>query len=183
MKILLFSFFFNILVCNNDFMLEAFNKYSIKNIVTKKNYSLSITKCFEEPINYHFSWLPTSNFIIGTKLINNFKNDNKLFYNFNFNLLFNSNNIFGMSINSLQFDNIFYNIKWNSYFLSHKFYFKGWIINIMFDYNFNKEFSFANISNYFQKKIFKSIDVGIGFNITNIDTFLFKPYFGIIYNL
>jgi hypothetical protein len=57
------------------------------------------------------------------------------------------------------------------------------MINTMLAYNFNQDFSFLSISNYFQKKIFKYIDINVGFNITKIDDFLIKPYFGIKYNL
>ena len=57
------------------------------------------------------------------------------------------------------------------------------MINTMLAYNFNQDFSFLSISNYFQKKIFKYIDISVGFNITKIDNFLIKTHFGIKYNL
>ena len=150
---------------------------------TVSTYSFSISKSRLGSINYHSYWIPTSNLIIKTQLITNFKNDNKIFYNLDFNLKLNSKNNFGISINSLRFDNQFGNIRWNSYFLSHKFNFKGFMFNLMLDYNVNQNFSFTTVSHYFQKRIFKSFDIGLGLNITHIDTFLFKPYFGIVYNL
>ena len=182
-KIFLTSFFLSLLICDNNFKTEVFNKYSVQNIGHQNSvYSISLIKYTSEPISYHFSWLPTSNCIINTKLINNFKTDNKLFYSFNFGLLF-SNYIIGMGIHSLKFDNQFNNVRWDTYFLINQINFKGWMINTMLAYNFNQDFSFLSISNYFQKKIFKYIDINVGFNITKIDNFLIKPYFGIKYNL
>ena len=88
-----------------------------------------------------------------------------------------------MNINSLKFDNQFNNKRWDAYFLINENNFKGWNINTMLAYNFNKHFSFLSISNYFEKEIFKSINLGIGFNITKMDNFLINSYFGIQYNL
>ena len=88
-----------------------------------------------------------------------------------------------MSINSLKFDNTFNNKRWNTYFLVQKINVKNWTMNTMLAYNFNKEFSLVSISNYFEKRIFKYIDINFGLNITKIDNFLIKPYFGIKYNL
>ena len=182
-KIFLYYIFLNLLIGNSNFETEVFNKYSIQNIIQQKSiYSIALTKPINEPINYHFNWMPTSNFAINTKLINNFKNDNKVFFSFNFGLLF-KNNIIGMSINSLKFDNVFNNKRWNTYFLVQKINVKNWTINTMLAYNFNKEFSLVSISNYFEKRIFKYIDINFGLNITKIDNFLIKPYFGIKYNL
>ena len=182
-NIFLISFFLSLLICENNFKTEVFNKYSIQNIGLQNSvYSISLIKYTNEPISYHFSWIPTANCIINTKLINNFKTDNKLFYSFNFGLLF-SNHIIGMGIHSLKFDNQFNNVRWDTYFLINQIDFKGWMINTMFAYNFNQDFSFLSISNYFQKKIFKYIDISVGFNITKIDNFLIKTHFGIKYNL
>ena len=182
-KIFLFYFFLNLLISNYNFKTEVFNKYSIQNIAKQKSiYSIAITKSIDKPINYHFHWTPTSNFVINTKLINNFKTDNKIFFSFSFGLLF-KNNIIGMSINSLKFDNVFNNTRWDTYFLINQINVKNWAINTMLAYNFNKEFSLLSISNYFEKRIFKYIDINFGLNITKIDNFLINPYFGIKYNL
>jgi len=182
-KIFLSYFFLNLLIANYNFKTEIFNKYSIQNIAKQKSiYSIALTKPIAEPINYHFTWTPTTNFLINTKLINNFKNDNKIFFSFNFGLLF-KNNIIGMSINSLKFDNTFNNTRWDTYFLINQINVKNWTINTMLTYNFNKEFSLLSISNYFEKRIFKYIDINFGLHVTRIDDFLIKPYFGIKYNL
>ena len=114
--------------------------------------------------------------------MNNFKNDNKLFHSFNFGFLF-KNNIIGMSINSLKFDNEFNNIRWDSYFLINKIDFKNWFIQTMLSYNFNSDFYFFSISNYFEKYIYKNININFGFNLTQINDILIIPYLGIRYNL
>ena len=182
-KIFLSYIFLNLLFGNYNFKKEAFNKYSIQNIIKQSSiYSIALTKPINEPTNYHFSWIPTSNFLINTKLINNFKNDNKIFSSFNFGLVF-KNNIMGMGINSLKFDNVFNNTRWNTYFLVKQINIKNWTINTMLTYNFNQEFSLWSISNYFEKRIFKYVDINFGLNITKIDNFLINPYFGIKYNL
>ena len=182
-KIFLYYIFLNLLIGNYNFKTELFNKYSIQNIEQQKSiYSIALTKHINESLSYHFSWFPTSNFTINTKLINNFKKDNKLFYSLNFGLLFN-NNITGISINALKFDNEFNNVRWNTYFLVNEFDFKNWAINTMVAYNFNQDFSFLSISNYFKRELFKDVDINLGFNFTKIDDFLIKIYFGIKYNL
>ena len=182
-KIFLSYMFLNLLISNYNFKTEVFNKYSIQNIEKQKSlYSIGFTKPINEPINYYFNWIPTSNFVINTKLINNFKNDNKIFFGFNFGLLFN-NHIIGMAVNSLKFDNIFNNKRWNTYFLVNQINVKNWTVNTMLAYNFNEEFNLLSISNYFERRIFKYIDINFGLNNTKIDKFLIKPYFGIKYNL
>ena len=60
---------------------------------------------------------------------------------------------------------------------------QDWTVNTMLAYNFNEEFSLLSISNYFEKKIFKYIDINFGLSVTKINNFLIKPYFGIKYNL
>ena len=184
LKKIFFSYFFlNFLIGNSNFKTEIFNKYCIQNIAKQKSiYSIALTKSIDGPINYHFNWTPTSNFLINTKLINNFKNDNKIFFSFNFGLLF-KNNIIGMSINSLKFDNVFNNVRWNTYFLVNQINIKNWTFNTMLAYHFNEEFSLLSISNYFEKNIFKYIDINFGLNVVKINDFLINPYFGIKYNL
>ena len=183
-KIVFIYFFFNLLVCENNFKIEAFNNYSTQKIDFQySNYSFSLTKANTAPINYYFSWLPTSNLILNTKLINNFKNDNKLFHTFNLGFLLTKNNIFGISINSLKFDNLYNNVKWNSYFILNKIKVYNWILSTNLSYNFNKDFSFITISNFFETKISKYFNIGLGYNLTKIDKFLIQPYFGIQYNL
>ncbi len=183
-KIILIYFFCSFLICDNTFKVEAFRKYSIKKIDYQySNYSFSLTKSYESPINYSFSWLPTYNFIIDTKLISNFKNDNKLFYAFNFGFLFNKNNIVGLSINALKFDNTYDDVRWNSYFFINAIKYHNWVINTNLSFNFNKNFSFFNISNFFENKFLKYFDIGLGFNFTKIEQFIITPYFGIQYNL
>ena len=182
-KIFWFYFFLNLLICNTSFKSEAFNKYSTQSIGYQNSiYSISLTKPIDAPISYHFNWIPTLNVIINMKLMNNFKNDNKLFHSFNFGFLF-KNNIIGMSINSLKFDNEFNNIRWDSYFLINKIDFKNWFIQTMLSYNFNSDFYFFSISNYFEKSIYKNININFGFNLTQINDILIIPYLGIRYNL
>ncbi len=182
-KIFLFYFFLSFLICNNNFKSDAFNKYSNQTISHQNSiYSFSLIKSIDNPISYHFSWIPTSNIIINTKLINNFKDDNKLFYSFNFGYLL-KNNIIGMSINSLKFDNKFNNVRWDTYFITNKIDFKNWVMQTRLSYNFNSDFYFLSISNYFERNIFKNININFGFNLTQIDNILIKPYFGIRYNL
>ena len=183
-KIIFIYFFFTLLICENNFKTEVFNKYSIQKIdCQSSDYSLSLTKSNSGPINYYFSWLPTSNFIINTKLINNFKNDNKLFYSFNFGLLLTKNNIFGISSHSLKFDNLYNDVKWNSYFIINKTKIYNWRLNTNLSYNFNKDFSFINISNFFETNFFRYFNIGVGCNFTKMDTFIIQPYFGVQYKL
>ena len=88
-----------------------------------------------------------------------------------------------MSINSLKFDNLYNNVKWNSYFIINKIKVYNWILSTNLSYNFNKDFSFITISNFFETKISKYFNIGLGYNLTKIDKFLIQPYFGIQYNL
>ena len=104
--VFLFYFFFNILICNNNFKEEVFKKYYIKTINHQDSqYSIALLTSFNQSINYYISWLPTSNLIIHSKLMNSFKKDKNLFYAFSFGFLFNNKNIVGMSFNSLKYEN------------------------------------------------------------------------------
>ena len=69
-NIFLTFFFLSLLICDNNFNTEVFNKYSAQNIGHQNSvYSISLIKYTSEPISYHFSWLPTSNCIINTKAL------------------------------------------------------------------------------------------------------------------
>ena len=182
--VFLFYFFFNILICNNNFKEEVFKKYYIQTInYQDSQYSIALLTSFNQSINYYISWLPTSNLIIHSKLMNSFKKDKNLFYAFSFGFLFNNKNIVGMSFNSLKYDNIFNNVNWNTYFLVNKIDYKKWNFDTSIAYNFNKDFSFIIITNYFQRKIYKDFDIGLGFNITKINKISIIPYLGVNFNL
>ena len=115
--------------------------------------------------------------------MNSFKKDKNLFYAFSFGFLFNKKNIVGMSFNSLKYDNIFNNVRWNTYFLVNEIEYKKWNFDTSIAYNFNKDFSFIIITNYFQRKIYKDFDIGLGFNITKINKISIIPYLGVNFNL
>ena len=176
-------FFLNISFCNFD-KNDAFY-YSIKNLEFQNSaFSFKLTKSKLNSFDYTFCWVPTKQILINLDLINPSKEeDNKLYYGINVGFFFLENNIISIGVNSLNFDNEDKHQKWSTYCLTNEFDFNNWIINATLAYNFNKFFSFSNISVYVYKNIYKNFDVGFGINTSNFSTLMTNKYVGIKYKL
>ena len=183
-KILCFLCFFSISFCSTNFEVDAFN-YSIQNLEFQNSvYGIKLIKS-QNSFEYNFSWLPTKKLLINTKIINpsSNSNDNKLYYSANIALFVLKNNIIGIGINSLRFDNEYNFKKWNNYSFVNEFKFYKWNINTTFAYNFNQNFSFTNFSIYLHKNIHKNFNAGFGVNISKFSNLITNIYFGIKYTL
>ena len=177
------TFFLNISFCSFD-KSDAFS-YSIKNLEFQNSvYSFKITKSQLNSFDYTFCWAPTKQILISSNLINVSNNcDIKLYHGMNVGFFFLKHNIISIGINSLNFDNEHTHQKWNNYCLINEFDFYDWRVNTTLAYNFNKNFSFTNISFYIYNNIYKNFDIGFGTNISNFSSLMTNIYIGIKYKL
>ena len=181
-KILCFTFFVAISFSNTNFENHAFN-YSIKNLEFQNSlYGIKLMKT-QNSFEYNFSWLPTKNLLITTKLVNPSRSDNNFYYSTNVGLFFFKNNIISIGINSLRFDNNYNSKKWSDYSFVNEVKFYSLTINTTLVYNFNQNFSFTNFSIYLYKNIYKNFDAGFGINMSKFSNLVTNIYFGIKYTL
>tara|TARA_Y100000994_G_C15621949_1_gene413390 strand:+ start:227 stop:799 length:573 start_codon:yes stop_codon:yes gene_type:complete len=186
---LVLIFFLSLLISNNSLSSDTFD-YSFKNTNFKNSkFCFKILKSNTKITNYNISWAPTNNLVINTNFIYNNINlksnlyDNKLYYGFNICLLTSQNMYVGFGINTLKFDNNHNTIKWTQYFMDRRFNINNLFnINFGISYSYNNQLSFFQSNIYFSKKIYKNINLGIGYEVAHT-SFLSKFYLGFHYSL
>ena len=175
------------LLCCNQTMSDYVFEHSFNNMNFPKSvYNLKIIKSQNHKFNYNINWVPTRNLIINTNFINNITNDNKVYYGFNFGLLFSQNLhslLIGMGTNNLKFDQQFNKLQWLNYFINSQFNIYQWFnINLGLSYYNNNQFSFFAIAFHLNKNIHENLNIGLGSDLS-ISSFINKIYFSISYSL
>ena len=181
--------FLSLLISNDGLANNIFN-YSFKNTNLQNSiFSFKILRSNNNFTNYNITWAPTNNLFINTNFINKTIShhsnsfDNKVYYGVNISLLISNSMYSGFGINTLKFDKNYNTIKWVNYFINHKFNLNN-LFNINFgvSYLYSNKISFFNLNLYFNKEIYKNINIGIGAD-SAISLSINKIYFGINYSL
>jgi len=181
--------FLSLLMSNDTLENNIFN-YSFKNTNPQTSiFSFKILRSNNNFTNYNITWSPTDNLFINTNFINKTIShqsnsfDNKLYYGVNISLLISNKTHSGFGVSTLKFDKNYNRIKWVDYFINREFNINN-LFNIDFgvSYLYSNQISFLNLNLYFNKEIYKKINIGIGAD-TAISLSINKIYFGINYSL
>jgi len=188
-KRLVLIFFLSLLISNDTLENNIFN-YSFKSTNFQNSiFNFNIFRSNNNFTNYNITWSPTNNLFINTNFINKTIShqsnlfDNKLYYGLNVSLLISNNMYSGFGVGTLKFDKDYNTIKWIDYFINRKFNVNNLFnVNFGISYLYSNQISFSNLNFYFNKEIYKNINIGIGAD-TAISLSINKIYFGISYSL